>query len=86
MCISNMSRTLTATALAGFFLLSASAVGKAETGKVEGLSKQPLVVQVESLEEALRFLGRPITRLIKKGFRRQVRCQMLRLLSLFSRF
>jgi hypothetical protein len=60
MYISEISKSLPAIVLAGFFFLAASAVGEAETGKVEGLPKQPLVVQVESLEEALRFLGRPI--------------------------
>src|SRR4029077_1153581 len=58
---SNMLARLPAIAVAGFLVISVPGVANAEAAKVEGIPKQPLAVQVESIEEALRFLGRPIS-------------------------
>jgi len=55
-----LERLLAITGTCFLFLL-ANGVGKAETTKLEGIPKQPLVVQIKSIEEALRFLGRPIS-------------------------
>ena len=77
MSISETLRNLAAIALAGFFFLSATAAGDAETGTVGGVPKQPLVVQV-SLNKPCVFLAARSARLIKKSSRKRVGFQMPR--------
>jgi len=58
---SALIKSLQAIALTGIYVSLGTAVGYAQTAKVEGVPKQPLVVQIEAVEEALHFLGRPVT-------------------------